>query len=38
MKKYVKGWYSGMRGKVGFGRKYEKLTSDFSEYSGYWTM
>jgi hypothetical protein len=38
MKKYVKGWYSGMKGKAAFWGQHEKITPDFSPYSGYWAM
>lgn len=38
MKKYVKGWYSGMKGKAGFWGQHENIKPEFSPYFGYWAM
>jgi Domain of unknown function (DUF1911) len=38
MKKYVKSWYVGMKGKAHFWGAHEKITPEFSPYYGYWAM
>ncbi|KQV90658.1 hypothetical protein ASD15_00800 [Massilia sp. Root351] len=38
MKKYVTKWYSSVKGLAHFWGKHEKVTSEYSEYVGYWAF
>jgi hypothetical protein len=38
MRKYLKNWYSSMKGQAAFWGAHEKIKPDFSPYFGYWAM
>eukprot|EP01041_Mallomonas_annulata_P034556 gene34556-57350_t len=38
MKKYVKKWYSSMKGQAHLWGKHEKTTPEYSQYVGYWAF
>jgi hypothetical protein len=38
MKKYVRNWYSSMKGEAHFWGSHEKIKPEFSPYFGYWAM